>query len=118
MLSKRGWSFRLWPFTRGLTAKLRADVDALGLLLRIHPMPGHSGDCPQTKSLLNGLQGVQKSSVCRQDLVVSPCIIKIFYDRQFKDIKQALQGNFFVIGCYGRPGRIFKRLRGMFDEYV
>jgi len=33
-------------------------VDAIGLPVRIHPTPGHHGDCPQAKALLSGLKGV------------------------------------------------------------
>ncbi|MDY8109284.1 IS5 family transposase [Fulvimarina sp. 2208YS6-2-32] len=42
----------------GLTTKLHAAVDAIGLPLRIHPTPGHHGDCPQAKGLLEGMSGV------------------------------------------------------------
>ncbi|MGU3401711.1 IS5 family transposase, partial [Brucellaceae bacterium D45D] len=42
----------------GLTTKLHAVVDAIGLPIRIHPTPGHYGDCPQAKVLLSGLKGV------------------------------------------------------------
>ncbi|WP_436404737.1 transposase, partial [Brucella abortus] len=42
----------------GLTTKLHAVVDAIGLPLRIKPTPGHYGDCPQASSLLSGLKGV------------------------------------------------------------
>ena len=42
----------------GLTTKLHAIVDAIGLPLRIHPTPGQYGDCPQAIALLSGLQGV------------------------------------------------------------
>ncbi|MBB2174295.1 IS5 family transposase [Gluconacetobacter asukensis] len=42
----------------GLTTKLHAVVDAIGLPLRIHPTPGQYGDRPQAETLLSGLQGV------------------------------------------------------------
>ncbi len=42
----------------GLTTKLHAVVDAIGLPLRIHPTPGQYGDRPQAEALLSGLQGV------------------------------------------------------------
>src|SRR3546814_20937558 len=42
----------------GLTTKLHAAVDAIGLPLRIHPTPGQYGDCPQAQTLLSGLEGV------------------------------------------------------------
>jgi len=42
----------------GLTTKLHAAVDAIGLPLRIHPTPGQFGDCPQAEALLSGLEGV------------------------------------------------------------
>lgn len=42
----------------GLTTKLHAAVDAIGLPIRIHPTPGHYGDCPQAEALLSGWQGV------------------------------------------------------------
>ncbi|SBW16155.1 IS711, transposase orfA [Brucella sp. 10RB9215] len=43
----------------GLTTKLHAVVDAIGLPLRIKPTPGHYGDCPQASSLLSVLLGVR-----------------------------------------------------------
>ena len=42
----------------GLTTKLHAAVDAVGLPIRIHPTPGQHGDCPQAEALLAGLRGV------------------------------------------------------------
>jgi transposase len=42
----------------GLTTKLHAVVDAIGLPIRIHPTHGHCGDCPQAKALRSGLTGV------------------------------------------------------------
>ena len=42
----------------GLTTKLHAVVDAIGLPIRIHPTPGQHGDSPQAKALLTGLLGV------------------------------------------------------------
>lgn len=42
----------------GLTTKLHAAVDAIGLPIRIHPTPGQYGDCPQAEMLLTGLRGV------------------------------------------------------------
>jgi transposase len=42
----------------GLTTKLHAVVDAIGLPLRIHPTPGQYGDCPQAKALLRDVKGV------------------------------------------------------------
>lgn len=41
----------------GLTTKLHAAVDAMGLPIRIHPAPGQHGDSPQAKALLTGLKG-------------------------------------------------------------
>ncbi len=42
----------------GLTTKLHAAVDAIGLPIRIHPTPGQCGDALQATNLLAGLQGV------------------------------------------------------------
>src|SRR3546814_11386748 len=42
----------------GLTTKLHAAVDAIGLPIRIHPTPGQYGDRPQAEALLAGLKGV------------------------------------------------------------
>lgn len=42
----------------GLTTRLHAVVDAIGLPLRLHPTPGQYGDRPQAEALLSGLQGV------------------------------------------------------------
>jgi transposase len=42
----------------GLTTKLHAAVDAIGLPIRIHPTPGQWGDRPQAEALLTGLKGV------------------------------------------------------------
>ena len=42
----------------GLTTKLHAAVDAIGLPIRIHPTPGQHGDAPQAEALLSGLRGI------------------------------------------------------------
>ncbi|RYY05079.1 MAG: IS5 family transposase [Alphaproteobacteria bacterium] len=42
----------------GLTTKLHAAVDAIGLPIRIHPTPGQYGDAPQAEALLSGLRGI------------------------------------------------------------
>ena len=42
----------------GLTTKLHAAVDAIGLPIRICPTPGHRGDAPQAENLLAGLRRV------------------------------------------------------------
>lgn len=42
----------------GLTTKIHAAVDALGLPIRVLITPGHWGDCPQAHGLLEGLEGV------------------------------------------------------------
>ena len=42
----------------GLTTKLHAAVDAIGLPIRIHPTPGQRGNRPQAETLLAGLKGV------------------------------------------------------------
>src|SRR3546814_14241559 len=42
----------------GLTTKLHAAVDAIGLPIRIHPTPGQYGDRPQAEALLAGLKRV------------------------------------------------------------
>lgn len=42
----------------GLTTKIHASVDALGLPIRLLPTAGHRGDCPQATSLIEGLKGV------------------------------------------------------------
>ncbi|MDQ1155836.1 transposase [Sphingomonas sp. SORGH_AS 950] len=42
----------------GLTTKLHAAADAIGLPIRIHPTPGQRGDAPQALDLLKGLRGV------------------------------------------------------------
>src|SRR3546814_7156627 len=42
----------------GLTTKLHAAVDAIGLPIRIHPTPGQYGDRPPAEALLAGLKGV------------------------------------------------------------
>jgi len=41
-----------------LTTKIHAAVDALGLPIRFVITPGHWGDCPQARGLLEGLEGV------------------------------------------------------------
>lgn len=43
----------------GLTTKLHAAVDAIGLPIRIRPTPGQWGDHPQAEALLAGLEGVR-----------------------------------------------------------
>ena len=40
----------------GLTTKLHAAVDAIGLPVRIHPTPGQHGDSPQAVGLLSSLR--------------------------------------------------------------
>ena len=42
----------------GLTTKIHASVDALGLPIRIEITPGQWGDCPQARGLIEGLTGV------------------------------------------------------------
>ena len=42
----------------GLTTKIHAAVDALGLPIRVLITPGHWGDCPQARGLPEGLEGV------------------------------------------------------------
>jgi transposase len=42
----------------GLTTRLEAAVDALGLPVRLIPTPGQAGDCPQAAALIDGLKGV------------------------------------------------------------
>jgi hypothetical protein len=42
----------------GLTTKIQASVDVLGLPIRIVITPGHRGDCPQACGLIEGLMGV------------------------------------------------------------
>jgi putative transposase len=42
----------------GLTTKIHAAVDALGLPIRFIITPGHWGDCPQACGLIEGLTGV------------------------------------------------------------
>ena len=42
----------------GLTTKIHAAVDALGLPVRLIPTEGQHGDCPQAAGLLKGLQDV------------------------------------------------------------
>ena len=41
-----------------MTTKLHANVDALGLPVRLIPTAGHRGDCPQAVTLIAGLPGV------------------------------------------------------------
>ena len=41
----------------GLTTRIRAVVDALGLPVRLEIAPGHWGDCPQAEGLIAGLVG-------------------------------------------------------------
>lgn len=42
----------------GLTTKIHAAVDALGMPIRFTITPGQWGDCPQAIGLIEGLQGV------------------------------------------------------------
>jgi transposase len=42
----------------GLTTKIHAAVDALGLPVRLIPTAGQRGDCPQAAALIDGLEGV------------------------------------------------------------
>ncbi|MDP5336860.1 MAG: IS5 family transposase [Paracoccaceae bacterium] len=42
----------------GLTTKIHAAVDALGLPIRFAITPGQWGDCPQARGLIEGLTGV------------------------------------------------------------
>ncbi len=42
----------------GLSTKIHASVDALGLPIRIVITPGQWGDCPQARGLIEGLTGV------------------------------------------------------------
>ena len=42
----------------GLTTKIHAAVDALGLPVRLIPTAGQRGDCPQAAALIEGLGGV------------------------------------------------------------
>ena len=42
----------------GLTTRIHAAVDALGLPIRFLITPGHWGDCPQARGLPEGLEGV------------------------------------------------------------
>ena len=42
----------------GLTTRIHAAVDALGLPVRFLITPGHWGDCPQARGLIEGLEGV------------------------------------------------------------
>ena len=58
-LSKRGLEAHAIGRSRGgLTTKIHAAVDALGLPIRVLITPGHWGDCPQARGLLEGLEGV------------------------------------------------------------
>ena len=41
-----------------MTTKIHAAVDALGLPIRFTITPGHWGDCPQARGLIEGLKGV------------------------------------------------------------
>lgn len=41
-----------------MTTKIHAAVDALGLPIRVTITPGQWGDCPQARSLIEGLEGV------------------------------------------------------------
>jgi transposase len=42
----------------GLTTRIEAAVDALGLPVRLIPTPGQAGNCPQAAALIDGLKGV------------------------------------------------------------
>ena len=42
----------------GLTTKVQAAVDALGLPIRFTITPGQWGDCPQAQGLIAGLKGI------------------------------------------------------------
>ena len=42
----------------GLTTRIHAAVDALGLPIRVLITPGHWGECPQARGLPEGLEGV------------------------------------------------------------
>ena len=42
----------------GLTSKVHAAVDALGLPIRLTVTPGQWGDCPQAAGLIEGLAGI------------------------------------------------------------
>lgn len=42
-----------------MTTKIHAAVDALGLPIRFAITPGHWGDCPQARGLIEGLPGVR-----------------------------------------------------------
>jgi transposase len=56
---KRGLEARAIGRSRGgLTTKIHAAVDALGLPVRFAITPGHWGDCPQARGLIEGLEGV------------------------------------------------------------
>ena len=58
-LAKGGLEARAIGRSRGgLTTKIHAAVDALGLPLRFEITPGHWGDCPQAQGLIDGLEGV------------------------------------------------------------
>jgi transposase len=58
-LSKGGLEARAIGRSRGgLTTKIHAAVDALGLPIRFQITPGHWGDCPQARGLIEGLEGV------------------------------------------------------------
>jgi transposase len=58
-LSKGGLEARAIGRSRGgLTTKIHAAVDALGLPLRFEITPGNWGDCPQARGLIEGLAGV------------------------------------------------------------
>src|SRR3546814_11708165 len=54
----------------GLTTKLHAAVDAIGLPLRNHPTPGKYGDCMQAKTLLSGMEGGGTVIASRTSVVV------------------------------------------------
>lgn len=58
-LSKRGLEARAIGRSRGgLTTKIHAVVDALGLPVRFEITPGQSADSPQAEGLIEGLHGV------------------------------------------------------------
>ncbi|RMD93821.1 MAG: transposase [Alphaproteobacteria bacterium] len=58
-VSKRGLEARAISRSRGgLTTRIHAAVDALGLPVRVEITPGHRGDSPQARGLSEGLEGV------------------------------------------------------------
>lgn len=58
-VSKRGLEAHAIGRSKGgLTTKIHAAVDALGLPIRFEITPGQWGDCPQARGLIEGLKGV------------------------------------------------------------